>query len=274
MKKVKEPIVKNVLIGADPEMFLFSNLHNKFVPVCGLVGGTKKEPLAITSFGHAVQEDNVMVEYCIPACNTAEKFVEEINFTKNHINETILKPLNLTAKCVASAYFTEEDLKSPQAQEFGCDPDYNAYTLLENTVGRGNPLLRTAGGHIHVGYDNPDPDVSVNIIKAMDLFLGLPSLILDVDTERRKMYGKAGAYRLKRYGVEYRVLSTFWTDNSKFIKWAFDSTMKAVDFVNIGGIITNENEIEDIINTSNSDAALEVLNDYNIEIPEELLILS
>ena len=42
--------IKNVKIGTDPEMFLFSKEENKFVPVCGLVGGTKKEPLAISVF--------------------------------------------------------------------------------------------------------------------------------------------------------------------------------------------------------------------------------
>ena len=34
----------------------------------------------------------------------------------------------------------------------------------------------------------------------MDLFLGVPSILIDPDTERRKMYGKAGDYRLKEYG--------------------------------------------------------------------------
>ncbi len=271
-KKNKEAVIKNVLIGTDPEMFLFSPTLNKFVPVCGKVGGTKDEPLKINDKGHAVQEDNVMVEYCIPPCNTAESFIEEINFVKNHINETILKPLGLVSKCVASARFDEADLNSEQAQMFGCDPDYSAYTLLPNEVNRTDMTLRTSGGHIHVGYDNPDPELSMKIIKAMDLHLGLASLILDTDTERRKMYGKAGAYRIKKYGVEYRVLSTFWTDNDALMKWAFDSTMAAVNFVNEGGIITNEEEIENAINNSSVDEALEILNDYNINIPEELLI--
>ena len=272
-KKVKEPIVKNVKIGADPEMFLFSPTLNKFVPVCGKVGGTKDKPLEITTEGHAVQEDNVMIEYCIPPCTSAEKFIEEINFVKNHINETILKPLNLVSKCVASARFDEKDLDSEQARMFGCDPDYSAYTFMPNEVNRTDMTLRTSGGHIHVGYDNHNPETSMQIIKAMDLFLGLPSLILDTDTERRKMYGKAGCHRIKpKYGVEYRVLSTFWTENNNLIKWAFDSTMNAIEFVNINGIITNEDEIIEAINNNDSTKALEILEDYNIDIPEELLV--
>lgn len=267
MTKEKETI-KNILIGADPEMFLWSEKEQRFVPVCGLVGGTKDKPLAITSKGHAVQEDNVMVEYCIPACASRNDFVDAIQFVKKHIDETILAPKGLVSKCVASAFFRAEDLQSEQAQHFGCDPDYNAYTFEPNIVGRGNPLLRTAGGHIHIGYDNNNPEKSFEIVKAMDLFLGLPSIILDTDTERRKMYGKAGAYRIKRYGVEYRVLSTFWTENSQLIEWAFNSTQEAIDFVNAGGIITNEGEIQNAINTCNKEQVLDILDSYNIDVEE------
>jgi hypothetical protein len=34
----------------------------------------------------------------------------------------------------------------------------------------------------------------------------------DKDTERRKLYGKPGAFRPKPYGCEYRVLSNAWVD--------------------------------------------------------------
>ena len=259
--------VTKVLIGADPEMFLFSEQYNKFVPVCGLVGGTKKEPKKITEDGHAVQEDNVMVEYCIPPCATVEEFVKNIKFTKDYIDETILKPLDLVSRCVASARFKEEELESEQAREFGCDPDYNAWTFETNEVERTDLTLRTSGGHIHVGYEGHNPNTNIDIIRAMDLFLGLPSIIMDTDTERRKMYGKAGAYRHKpKYGVEYRVLSTFWTENEELMKWAFEQTQKAIEFVNAGGIITNPDDIINVINNSDAEKALEILSDYNIEI--------
>lgn len=55
-------------------------------------------------------------------------------------------------------------------------------------------------GHIHIGYNNPEIEKSVDIIKAMDLFLGIPSILMDKDTLRRSRYGKAGAFRFKSYG--------------------------------------------------------------------------
>lgn len=127
-------------------------------------------------------------------------------------------------------------------------------------------------GHIHVGYDNHEPATSIDIIRAMDLFLGLESVVLDTDKERRRVYGKAGAYRFKKYGIEYRTLSTFWIENEKLIRWAFNKTQEAIEFVRIGGIITNPNDIEEAINYSNEELAMEILDDYNINI-NELLIL-
>lgn len=257
-------LINNVTIGSDPEMFLWSETKNKFVPVCGLVGGTKEEPLFITDKGHALQEDNVMVEFCIPPCKTAEEFAENIEFVKNYINDTVLAPLGYVTKSIASARFDINDLQSDQAQLFGCSESYNAWTGDINSVSRADATLRTAGGHIHIGYDNPNHQDSVRLIKAMDLFLAVPSIILDKDTERRKMYGKAGEYRFKKYGVEHRTLSTFWTDTPELCKWAFDQAMKAIDFVNSFGIITDEDRIVRCINNADQSLAREIMDDYNM----------
>lgn len=264
--KSNSKLINNVLIGADPEMFLYSEELNKYVPVCGLVGGTKEEPLPITDKGHAIQEDNVAIEFCIPPCKTSEEFIENINFVKNYIDETILKPKGLVSRCVASAIFNEDDLLSPQAAYFGCTPSYNAWTGNQMSVERMNPFLRTTGGHIHIGYDTPSAHTSVELIKAMDLFLGLQSVLLDDDTDRRQMYGKAGDYRFKSYGVEYRSLSSFWLQSNNLMQWAFDNTIKAIEFVNVGGFISNPEEIQKAINTCNREKAIEILSDYNIEI--------
>jgi len=121
-------------------------------------------------------------------------------------------------------------------------------------------------GHIHIGYENPDTDTSIAIIQAMDLFLGVSSILLDDDTERRVMYGKAGAYRFKKYGVEYRTLSNFWIKDEQSIKWAYEQCLKMVEFINSGGIITNPQDIIQCINTCDKKLAEEILDDYNISV--------
>lgn len=122
-------------------------------------------------------------------------------------------------------------------------------------------------GHIHVGYDKPNDLTNLELSKAMDLFLAIPSVILDLDVERRALYGKAGAMRMKPFGMEMRTLSNFWIFNDKLIDWVYENTLAAIDFVNIGGIITNPEEIVECINTCNKEMALEIIEDYKIKMP-------
>ena len=93
---------------------------------------------------------------------------------------------------------------TPEAQMFGCEPDFDAWRECVNEKPCADDKnLRSAGGHIHVGSDlaisNP-----VAVIRAMDLFLGVPSTQLDAGTLRRELYGKAGCFRAKSYGAEYQ----------------------------------------------------------------------
>lgn len=87
-------------------------------------------------------------------------------------------------------------------------------------------------GHIHIGYDNPSVETSLKLVKAFDIFLGIPSIILDSDKERKKMYGKAGAHRMKWYGVEYRGLSNYWLQEDESTKLIFNGIRMAVAMLN------------------------------------------
>lgn len=54
------------------------------------------------------------------------------------------------------------------------------------------------------------------MVKAFDLFVGVPSVMLNRRKnvlKRRSMYGQAGDYRPKDYGIEYRVCSNHWGAN-------------------------------------------------------------
>ena len=264
MKKV----IKNAVLGTDPELFLYSEDYFKFVPVCGLVGGTKDEPIPINleNDGFTLQEDNVALEFTIPPASTKNEWIDSINFVKNYITETVLTPKGLVPRYVGSARFEPSDLDNPAAQHMGCSSSYDAWTFEQHYVDRDDYTLRTTGMHIHVGYKDPDVDVSIDLIRAMDLFLGVPSVFMDPDTERRKMYGKAGDYRLKGYGVEYRVLSGYFLGSNELLSWLWDATQKAIDFVNAGGIITNPEDIIKAINNCDKELAKEILEDYNIKI--------
>ena len=55
-------------------------------------------------------------------------------------------------------------------------------------------------GHISIGWDNPTQEQQLDMVKAMDATVGLESVLLDNDTERKKLYGKAGCFRFREYG--------------------------------------------------------------------------
>jgi hypothetical protein len=106
----------------------------------------------------------------------------------------------------------------------------------------------------------------------MDLYLGVPSVILDsASKDRRLLYGKAGCFRNKPYGVEYRSLSNFWAFERKYINWIFD-TVDAVtkDLVlnyNIKFTEEMEKNIVNCINNSDVELAKKICEEFSIELP-------
>lgn len=259
--------LSSVKLGSDPEIFVYNPSLDKHEVAIGLTNGTKEHPTPITDEGHCIQVDGVALEFNIPPCVTKEEYKQHINFVKGYLQDTILTPKGWVLSTKASADFTTKELDCKQAQEIGCDPDINAWSLIFNDPQGYKNNMRAVGGHIHVGYDNPNEQVSLDITKAMDIFLGVPSVLLDADTRRRELYGKAGAMRFKSFGMEYRTLSNFWIMEDYLIEWVFENTIKALEFVNAGGIITNHEDIIKCINTCDKDLAKEIIEDYNISLP-------
>jgi hypothetical protein len=258
--------INNITLGCDPEVFLRNN-EGEFIASCGKFGGTKHSPLKLTDVGHYMQEDNVALEFNIPPVIDKKSFNREINIALNLIQEKA-NHLNLNLAIESSGIFKDEELQHPAAKAFGCSSDYNAWTKRINKKPSPNTNLRTCGGHIHIGYDNPTLNTNLEIIKTMDLFLGLPSLFIDDDVERRTMYGKAGCFRNKSFGVEYRVLSNFWLKSNELINWAYDNTLEAINFINNNTEInTYSKDIQKVINTNDKSSAVDILKYYNIHLP-------
>jgi hypothetical protein len=266
-------MIKNVKIGADPEMFLFDIKENKYISVEGLIGGTKESPIIISHEGYCLQEDNVMVEFNIPPAHTKAEFVNSIQYMISYIN-TIL-PSNLITKIEPAAYFDWEQLLTDQSMTFGCSPDLNAWTNIENEKPMGESTnLRTCGGHIHIGYDSPNAYTSLEIIKALDFFLGVPLSVLEPANDRKVLYGNFGACRLKKYGVEYRTPSNYWLTSSNMIEFVFEQVQKAIQYVNNSAVIDYfYEEIYESITNNNSEAAYKLIETHGICELEKIKIL-
>lgn len=260
--------VNNVTIGSDPEVFLVDLEGNPY-PGCGLLGGTKDEPIMIGNEGHGIQEDNVLWEATIPPCKTAEEFVKALSFMKDYFERIIhVDHKDVFKLSYKSSYiFNPEHLKTQQALTQGCEPSYNVFTRSINEVGRDNPNCRSAGFHIHIGYDNPTLEVSEELVKAFNLFVVVPSVLIDDDTQRRFIYGQAGSFRLKSYGVEARSLGAYLWSTNELITWCFNQTMKAIEFVNSGKFIndTYGKRIVNAINNSDIKEARKICDEMGIE---------
>lgn len=222
-------------IGADPEVFIRDHMTKEILPICGIIGGTKAEPIKLDAqiaytFGpevarrrnidprgfYGVQEDNVMLEFNVPAYKEIDMFAAAISKALGFIGDSFLSPRGYEF-CwgVADHAFKPEVLsKYPQAMEIGCSPDFYAYAE-ENRFQR-EPFSATVfgnrrfcGGHFHVQYDkdNVPPHVFAQF---MDCVAGLPYLEWDKQGGRRLYYGQPGLFREKDYGIEYRTLSNFW----------------------------------------------------------------
>ena len=253
---------KNITLGADPEIFIENDVE--IVSAEGLTeGGSKHFPRPISEVGHAIQEDGIMFEYNIPPSATEEEWVENHKFCLDYL-EILANANGYKLSNVVSAEINPRYLQTPQATTFGCEPDFNAWTKQINP----RPLasdwqLRSAGGHIHIGTKE-DP---IEVIRAMDLFVGVPSIIKDPGGERRReLYGMPGAYRIKPFGCEYRVLSNFWIFSRELVEWVYNQTAKAIDFVESGETIDPKHAavIQECIIKSNKDAYEFLADTYGI----------
>lgn len=215
-----------ITIGADPEVFLQTN---EGIPVSsiGKIGGTKYEPMHIQN-GIFLQEDNVTVEYNIPPCESAEKFIEYNTQALDIITERA-KKMNLLVSIKAAHKMPKEELKDPRSWVFGCEPDFNVWKMEDNPKPIPNQW-RAAGGHVHIGFEGTNID-KVNLTKYLDSTLGALFSLLDPDDKRKKMYGTAGSLRFKDYGIEYRTLSNYWLSHPLLTKVVFDTAYQGANLI-------------------------------------------
>lgn len=257
----------NYLIGTDPELFLIDNT-NKIISAINKIPGTKHNPYKPEhlSSGFGLQTDNILVEFNIPPIQQESQLLTNINIMKDYISEYLIKHnYYVNQAYLASAIVEEDQLYDIQALEFGCDPDYSCYTVKQNKPPKlQNPLLRSAGCHWHIGYEKLSIEKGINLIKYLDMYLGIPSILLDKDTNRRSLYGKAGSFRFQPWGVEYRVLSSYFMSSNETISFCYNQISKAIDaYENQQKMIVSE-EIFEVINNNNETLANQLINKFNL----------
>ena len=248
-------------LGTDPEVFL-QDIAGNPISAIGYINADKWNPMQIPDMpeGYTLQEDNVSLEYGVPPSASADEFVQHITAVMEKSKEYLP---NLSFSKLSCIVFPEEQMNHPSAHIFGCEPDFNAWTKEVNKKPEPpHPFMRSAGGHIHV-ETTKDP---MAVIRAMDLFLGVPSTLMDDGILRKQLYGKAGAFRAKSYGVEYRTLSNFWIFKNELIRWVWANTQRALDSVDAIDVVKEEARILRSINDNDKETALALVKEYNLEV--------
>jgi hypothetical protein len=238
-------------IGTDIEMML--EKAGKLVSAVPILGNDG------VSLPHGqIFYDNVLAEFTVNPSSSRKSFIKTIRENLDAATALFAKN-DIVYRVISSARYPMTELQSDAAKLFGCSPDYDAYSLTVNEVAQSaeETDLRSAGGHIHFGHSIfGDPYKVVDMIKLMDLYLGVPSVLKDNTPEakeRRVLYGKAGAHRPRDYpGGEYRSLSNWWIRNDDSIGWVYDQTERCLDHLLSGNTVQSlgfdELEIQRVIN--------------------------
>ncbi len=261
--------LENITIGTDPECFIFNTRTNKVKSAVKLIPGTKEHPQRIPELGpgFAIQTDNILAEFNVPPVDNVNDFVSNINKMKDYIRNFVKEiNANYDILCAASQNVSKGELRSKQAKEFGCSPDYNIYTGMPNPrpTAADTTNVRSCGFHIHCGYDNPEIDRSLRVLAYFDAFIGVPSVLIDKDSQRRTLYGKAGCFRLTPYGFEYRTLSSYFMKDDEHLRWVFNQVKKAIRAYNDCKNIPPADLIQQAINENDEELAKRLCQDYNL----------
>lgn len=252
-----------MLIGCDPEAFLVNPSDNTYFPAVDVIPGTKEKPHKIK--GGAVQVDGLAVEFNIDPAATLDEWMNNVEGVVQEL-ERMVQPYNLDFTPVA---LFQKKLLSGIAKDklkLGCDPDWNAYEGELNPIPTPPDCLRTAAGHIHIGYSGikqPGWDDQFELTKHLDACLFVPSMYWDSDNPRRQQfYGAVGSMRPKGYGIEYRVLSSKWVQDPLLWEFVYKQTKWATDY------FFNEGSLADkfgLLKEMGAQAAIETLHELGGE---------
>lgn len=274
-------------IGSDPEVLVSDAATGRMLSCAGHLGGSKGKAIPMDGLpeGFGIQEDNVMLEFNIPPAYSAREFDSHISTALEYVDglvrSTFVQGADVHKQC--SMVYGMDQLESAKAQEFGCSADFDAHQqgvalrpFTPDILTHPDGQWRFAGGHIHLGYLNPAGVPEFVVAALADYYIGLRSIGLDAQGERRKYYGSAGRYRPTSYGIEYRSLSNFWLFDAATTRAVGEQAMMLATLIESGNETVIRALYTDIpwadvqraINTENAELAADLCAFVEDEIEE------
>ena len=224
-------------VGADPEFFLKKG--RSYVSAHDLLPGTKAVPYQVKD--GAIQVDGTAVEYNINPASCSKEFVDNNVSVLGEIRGMLPDDYSFIFRPHVMYRQEYYDKLPDYSKLLGCEPDFCAYSKGQNPPPVPIGTMRTAAGHLHFGWtegkDVNDPGHMEDgrmLVQMLDQHLYPVSLVWDGDTQRRRMYGKMGSYRIKPYGVEYRPLSCAWLTEEDLMAFVYDVGIFCLNMLYLG----------------------------------------
>lgn len=221
-----------MLIGTDPEVFLKHKYTGQFVSAHGMFPGSKHEPFKLDR--GAMQVDGHALEFNTDPVDNEDDFVEVVNHVFNQVKgyvQEVDQNLEIVLEPVARFEPWYFDTLPGESKILGCTPDFSALTGKELGAPEISDVpLRTSSGHIHIGWTKDEDAFDEEEFKKRFVLANrITPYLLKVaekwenadSTERRKYYGRDGAFRPKPYGVELRALDCLWLKSDDTIRDVF-----------------------------------------------------
>lgn len=223
-----------LFLGSDPEMFV-ENSKGDLIPAFHFLG-SKDIPNKTwnSTYGNQTMYwDGYQAEFTTSPQSCLGHHVDSVHAGLKGLLIAARKHDPTARLSVKTTFDVPQDNLNNDKDEhvnFGCMPSLNAYGLEGLKVNGREVDYRSAGGHIHIGYNKGTEEETKRIVRAMDSILGVACVGLFANYDeprRRRMYGLPGEYRLPAHGIEYRVLSNAWLFHPLIMNLVFDIARKS-----------------------------------------------
>lgn len=218
MKVLIQGKKRELLIGMDAEFFVRN--PKGYVAAARVIPGLKHQPHILE---HGVcHPDGLSLEVGAPPAETPEGMISNLFAVLDEVQRKYLTPNYCTLAYTCEVAANNVLGTQPDDLQFGCGVEFDAYEeqRMVKVVQQTNADKRYSGFHIHLGFTKDQEsnyftymDMSRLVKKLDELFIryGLNTL-----PRRATQYGGKGAFRVKPYGIEYRMMDcTVITDPNK-----------------------------------------------------------
>lgn len=279
MKTNVKNLLKKMLIGGDPEIFIATDTGEvkSSIPI---LKRDKNEPIILDeNLGIKLYADNSLAEFAFNPAKSKNELVETYRKALQETQKHLGKGYRILVK--SAHYFKENELEKmydidPMA--VGCQPELNWRKREINQLGAFTNTMRSSSAHIHVSHPEleslENKETALNLIEAI---VGMASVLWDNDETsvvRRSKYGTSGSCRFSGHDhIEARFMSSYMLNSPKLVELTYELTEYALSHIldsTAGNVIEkfNQDDVVEAINTCNKKLALKVLK--AIGLPKDL----